>query len=72
MYRPCGARFYRTGEGGTEPFRHKRVPLDLISSSTAVRSVRIGIDLGGTKIEGIALEGSSELARLRTDTPRDN
>jgi fructokinase len=32
--------------------------------------MRIGIDLGGTKIEGIALDGSVELARLRVDTPR--
>jgi fructokinase len=34
--------------------------------------MRIGIDLGGTKIEGIALDGSRELARVRTDTPRDD
>lgn len=34
--------------------------------------MRIGIDLGGTKIEGIALEGSREVARLRVDTPRDD
>ncbi|MBI3048428.1 MAG: ROK family protein [Acidobacteria bacterium] len=34
--------------------------------------MRIGIDLGGTKIEGIALDGSRELARLRVDTPRDD
>ena len=33
---------------------------------------RIGIDLGGTKIEGIALDGSRELARVRVDTPRDD
>lgn len=32
--------------------------------------MRIGIDLGGTKIEGIALDGSREVARLRVDTPR--
>ena len=32
--------------------------------------LRIGIDLGGTKIEGIALDGSREAARLRVDTPR--
>ena len=32
--------------------------------------MRIGIDLGGTKIEGIALDGSIEVARLRVDTPR--
>jgi fructokinase len=34
--------------------------------------MRIGIDLGGTKIEGIALRGSDEVARLRVRTPRDN
>jgi fructokinase len=32
--------------------------------------MRIGIDLGGTKIEGIALGGSEEIARMRIDTPR--
>ena len=33
--------------------------------------VRIGIDLGGTKIEGLALDGSGEeLARLRVPTPQ--
>ncbi|HEY1290625.1 MAG TPA: ROK family protein [Burkholderiales bacterium] len=32
--------------------------------------MRIGIDLGGTKIEAIALEGSRELARRRIPTPR--
>jgi fructokinase len=35
-------------------------------------SVRIGIDLGGTKIEGVALEGSREVARSRVDTPRND
>ena len=35
-------------------------------------SLRIGIDLGGTKIEGIALDRSVEVARLRVDTPRDD
>jgi fructokinase len=34
--------------------------------------LRVGIDLGGTKIEGIALDGSREVARLRLDTPRDD
>jgi len=33
-------------------------------------SLRIGIDLGGTKIEGIVLDSSREAARLRVDTPR--
>jgi len=35
--------------------------------------VRIGIDLGGTKIEGIALDAHGEIcARLRQPTPREN
>jgi fructokinase len=35
--------------------------------------MRIGIDLGGTKIEGIALDaGGRTLARRRVDTPRDD
>lgn len=35
--------------------------------------MRIGIDLGGTKIEGIALsDGGRELARLRVATPPDD
>jgi fructokinase len=35
--------------------------------------MRIGIDLGGTKIEGLALDkGGAELARLRIPTPRDD
>ena len=32
--------------------------------------IRIGIDVGGTKIEAIALDGSRELDRVRVDTPR--
>jgi fructokinase len=32
--------------------------------------MRIGIDLGGTKIEGIAIEGTTELRRLRIHAPR--
>jgi fructokinase len=34
--------------------------------------VRIGIDLGGTKIEGVALEGTREAARMRVNTPRED
>jgi fructokinase len=34
--------------------------------------VRIGIDLGGTKIEGIALDGDREVERMRVATPRDD
>ena len=32
--------------------------------------MRIGIDVGGTKIEGIAIDGSQELLRRRVATPR--
>jgi fructokinase len=35
-----------------------------------VGSIRIGVDLGGTKIEAIALDGASEVGRLRISTPR--
>jgi fructokinase len=35
-------------------------------------AVRIGIDLGGTKIEGIVLAGREEVLRMRVDTPRDD
>ena len=31
--------------------------------------MRIGIDLGGTKIEAVALDGSAELSRVRIETP---
>ena len=35
--------------------------------------VRIGIDLGGTKIEGVALDdGGAELARVRVATPKND
>ena len=34
-------------------------------------SLRIGIDVGGTKIEGIVLSGELEIARIRVNTPRD-
>jgi fructokinase len=34
--------------------------------------MRLGIDLGGTKIEGIALDGDREVARVRVPTPRGN
>jgi fructokinase len=32
--------------------------------------MRIGIDLGGTKIAGVVLDGSAEVARVRVDTPQ--
>ena len=34
--------------------------------------IRIGIDVGGTKIEGVALDGSAQIARIRVETPREN
>jgi fructokinase len=37
-----------------------------------VALLRIGIDLGGTKIEGIALADRDEVARVRVPTPRDD
>jgi fructokinase len=38
-----------------------------------VRPLRIGIDLGGTKIEGILLDADgSEAARHRIPAPRDD
>src|SRR5688572_12797119 len=43
-----------------------------IGYAHAMATLRLGIDLGGTKIEGIALAGSDERARLRIDTPRDD
>src|SRR5919106_1778747 len=33
-------------------------------------ALKIGVDLGGTKIEAIALEGSREVFRKRVATPR--
>lgn len=32
--------------------------------------MRIGIDLGGSKMAGVVLDGRAEIARLRVDTPR--
>ena len=34
--------------------------------------VRIGVDVGGTKIEGIVLRGSDEIGRMRVATPADD
>jgi fructokinase len=34
--------------------------------------IRIGIDVGGTKIEGVALEGGEQIARTRVETPRES
>jgi len=41
-----------------------------IDSDQPCLALRIGIDLGGTKIVATALDGSDEVVRLRTDTPR--
>ena len=35
-------------------------------------SLRFGVDVGGTKIEAIALDGPLEIARFRVPTPRDD
>ena len=35
-------------------------------------TLRIGVDVGGTKIEAVALEDAREIGRLRVDTPRDD
>ncbi|HEX5110119.1 MAG TPA: ROK family protein [Vicinamibacterales bacterium] len=35
-------------------------------------TLRFGVDLGGTKIEAVALDGSREIARVRVATPRDD
>ena len=44
-----------------------------IISSSSHNGCRIGIDLGGSKIEGILLgSGATELARYRVATPRDD
>ena len=43
-----------------------------VNTANAGGTVRIGIDLGGTKIEGVALgAGGAELVRRRVPTPRD-
>ena len=34
--------------------------------------MRIGVDVGGTKIEAVSLDGAREIGRLRVDTPRDD
>ena len=34
--------------------------------------MRIGVDVGGTKIEAVALDGTHEIARVRMETPRDD
>jgi fructokinase len=42
------------------------------AASHSAPTLRIGIDVGGTKIEAIALEGARELARVRVPTPRND
>ena len=34
--------------------------------------MRIGVDVGGSKIEAVALDGTHEIARVRMETPRDD
>jgi len=46
--------------------------LTSVRLKTDATVVRIGIDLGGTKIEGIALDGDLVLARRRVESPRND
>src|SRR5882724_7399276 len=49
------------------------VPLRYGKGSMTKTEIRIGIDLGGTKIEALAIDNQGvELARHRIDTPRDD
>ena len=44
-----------------------------MTQTTKVPEMRIGIDLGGTKIEALAIDqAGAELARFRVDTPRND
>ncbi len=54
-----------SADSGSKASPEPRVP------SPGSSHLRIGIDLGGTKIEGIVLDGESEVERIRVDTPRD-
>jgi fructokinase len=48
------------------------MPAQIINSSDQSRC-RIGVDLGGSKIEGILMgPGGTELARYRVATPRND
>jgi fructokinase len=54
------------------PFRSSEPVRNLVPrQSRSATAIRIGIDLGGTKIEAIALVGSEERYRHRIATPRD-
>ena len=45
----------------------------MVDRDAAAAGFRIGIDLGGTKIEGIVLgDDGAEWARLRVPTPRES
>ena len=44
-----------------------------VTTPSSQHGLRIGLDLGGSKIEGIAMDSSAtELARYRIATPRDD
>ena len=42
------------------------------SNGSIGNRMKLGVDLGGTKIEGIAMDGSRERARVRVPTPRED
>lgn len=49
----------------------RRVETTELAGSNAMPEMRIGVDVGGTKIEALAIDGEGrELARYRVDTPR--
>ena len=41
-----------------------------MTPASSASTLRLGIDLGGTKIEGVVLAGTDEVARLRVPAPR--
>src|SRR3954469_22908269 len=48
-----------------------RVETTELAGSNAMPEMRIGVDVGGTKIEALAIDGEGrELALYRVDTPR--
>src|SRR6185436_15858744 len=79
---PSGSRRPRGSARGTRTRGHlgpsrttlpapETIPAPRRSMSTT--AMRIGIDLGGTKIEAVALgESGLEVARLRVRTPRED
>jgi len=52
---------------------HTLLHIEFSGESMAVSGIRIGVDLGGTKIEALAMDAAgSELARIRVATPKND